>query len=95
MGGRIYLSDQRLFFCPGVLVRGRHGVLRVPLSEIVGFEVAARKLAVASIASGGLRPRLVVTTAGGEVHQFSMQALHRRVRELQAILDADASRPEA
>ena len=95
VGGRIYLSDQRLFFCPGLLVRGRYGVLRLPLSEIAGMDVAARKLAVGSIASGGLRPRLVVTTAGGEEHLFSMQALDRRVRELRAILDPDASQPEA
>jgi hypothetical protein len=86
VGGRIYLSDQRLFFCPGVLVRGRHGVLRVPLSEVAGVAVLERKLAIASIGPGALRPRLCVSTAGGDEHAFSMQRFRTGAAELQSLL---------
>ena len=85
-GGRIYLSDQRLFFCPGILLRGRHGVLRVPLAEISDARVVGRKLALASISDGGLRPRLRITTSAGEQHDFSMQRFARRAGELQSLL---------
>ena len=85
-GGRIYLSDQRLFFCPGVLLRGRHGVLRVPLAEIRDTDVVGRKLALASISDGGLRPRLRITTSAGEQYDFSMQRFGKRASELQGLL---------
>jgi hypothetical protein len=91
VGGRIYLSDRRLFFCPGVLSRGRYGVLRLPLSEVARVEVAARKFALGSVAEGGLRRRLIVTSVAGEDRAFSMQAFEKRVGELQALLAADAS----
>lgn len=87
-GGRLYVSDQRLFFCPGVLVRRRHGVLRISLAEIAGVEVAKRRLAVSAIAEGGLRPRLRIVTAAGEQHAFAMQRFNRRVGELQSLLRA-------
>ena len=87
-GGRIYLSDQRFFFCPGVLVRGRQGVLRIPLSEIADVAVLNRKFSVAAVGQGGLRPRLRITTAAGEEHAFAMQAFRRRARELQSLLPA-------
>lgn len=86
LGGRIYLSDRRLFFCPGVVSRGRHGVLRVPLSEVAGVEVLGRRLSLESVAEGALRPRLRVTTSAGEQHAFAMQAFARRAAELQALL---------
>lgn len=85
-GGRIYLSDQRLFFCPGVLLRGRHGVLRVPLAEISDASVVGRKFALASVSDGGLRPRMRITTAAGEQHEFSMQRFAKRAGELQGLL---------
>lgn len=85
-GGRIYLSDQRLFFCPGVLLRGRHGVLRVPLAELRAADVLGRKFALASIRDGGLRPRVRITTSAGEQHDFSMQRFGKRAGELQSML---------
>jgi hypothetical protein len=85
-GGRIYLSDQRFFFCPGVLVRRRQGVLRIPLSEIADIDVLSRKFSMASVSTGGLRPRLRITTAEGEEHSFAMQAFRRRAGELQTLL---------
>jgi hypothetical protein len=85
-GGRIYLSDQRFFFCPGVLVRGRQGVLRIPLSEIADVDVLSRKFSIASLGEGGLRPRLRITTAAGEEHSFAMQGFRKRAGELQALL---------
>jgi hypothetical protein len=88
MGGRIYLSDQRLFFCPGVLVRRRHGVLRLPLSEIASVDVLERKFAVASISPGALRPRLSISTTAGDEHAFSMQRFRTRAAELQKLLQA-------
>jgi hypothetical protein len=88
VGGRIYVSDQRLFFCPGVLVRKRYGVLRVPLSEIADVGVIGRTFAFASIGEGGLRPRLLVATSSGDRHSFSMQRFHRRTGELQRLLQA-------
>jgi hypothetical protein len=87
-GGRIYLSDQRFFFCPGVLVRRRQGVLRIPLSEIADVEVVNRKFSIASVGEGGLRPRLRITTAAGDEHSFAMQAFRRRAAELQGLLPA-------
>lgn len=86
----MYLSDQRLFFCPGVLARGRYGVLRLPLPEVASVGVVPRKLALGSLAEGGLRPRLRVTTTPGEEHAFSMQGLSKRVAELQALLAGTA-----
>jgi hypothetical protein len=88
VGGRIYLSDQRLFFCPGVLARGRYGILRVPLAEIASVDVLERKFAVASISSGALRPRLRVSTTGGDEHGFSMQRFRKRAAELRSLLQA-------
>lgn len=86
IGGRLYLTDQRLFFCPGVLVRKRYGVLRVQLAEITGAEVLGRRFAVAAISDGGLRPRLRVTTSSGDEHSFSMQRFRKRAGELQSLL---------
>ncbi len=86
VGGRIYLSDQRLFFCPGVLVRRRYGVLRLALAEIAGVEVLGRRIAIAAVGDGGLKPRLRVTTRAGEQHAFTMQAFSRRAGELRALL---------
>jgi hypothetical protein len=86
VGGRVYLSDQRLFFCPGVLVRKRYGVLRVPLGEIADVDVLGRTFAFAAISAGGLRPRLQVTTSSGHRHLFSMQRFRRRAGELQQLL---------
>jgi hypothetical protein len=88
VGGRIYLSDQRLFFCPGVLVRKRYGVLRIPLGEIAGVDVLGRRFAFAAISDGGLRPRLRITTSSGEEHSFSMQRFRKRSGELEALLQA-------
>ena len=88
VGGRIYVSDQRLFFCPGVLVRGRYGVLRVPLSEIASVDALERKFAVASISPGALRPRLRVVTIAGEEYVFSMQRFRKRAGELQRLLQS-------
>jgi hypothetical protein len=86
VGGRIYLSGERLFFCPGVVVRRRYGVLRVPLSEVTGVEVSARRFALNAVAEGGLKPRLKVVTKGGEEHFFTMQRFHKRAGELQELL---------
>jgi hypothetical protein len=86
VGGRIYVSDRRLFFCPGVVSRRRYGVLRVPLSEVAGLEVIARRLAVSALAEGGLRPRVRVSTVAGADHDFTMQAFRRHSRALQGLL---------
>jgi hypothetical protein len=88
VGGKLYLSDQRLFFCPGVLVRKRYGVLRVPLDQIKDVELLSRRFTVASIAPGGLRPRLQVTTRAGDEHSFSMQRFRKRAGELEPLLRA-------
>ena len=88
VGGRLYLSDQRLFFCPGVLTRKRYGVLRVQLSEIKDAEVLGRRIAFAAIADGALRPRLRVTTRSGDAHSFSMQRFRQRAGELESLLQA-------
>ena len=85
VGGRIYVSDRRLFFCPGVLSRGRHETLRVVLSTITAVEVLGRDCGVLT---GGLRRRVRVTTTGGERHDFSLPRFARRARELEAALQA-------
>jgi hypothetical protein len=86
VGGRIYLSGERLFFCPGVVVRRRYGVLRVPLSEVTGVEVSARRIALSAVTEGGLKPRLKITTSSGEEHFFTMQRFGKRAAELQELL---------
>ncbi len=91
VGGRIYLSDQRFFFCPGVLSRRRYGVLRVPLAEVVGVAVLDRTFSLGSVAEGALRRRLQISTTSGERHAFSMQAFDRRAGELQALLASNRS----
>jgi hypothetical protein len=91
VGGRIYLSGERLFFCPGVVVRRRYGVLRVPLSEVTDVEVIDRRLALNAVAEGGLKPRLKVATRGGDEHFFTMQRFHKRAGELQELLSAESS----
>ena len=88
VGGRIYVSDERFFFCPGVLVRRRYGVLRIPLAEIASFDVFDRKLSLESVATGGLKPRVQLTTTAGDQHAFTMQAFERHVGELQPLLQS-------
>lgn len=91
MGGRIYVSDQRLFFCPGVLGRRAHGVLRLALADIARVDVLARNIALGAVADGGLKPRLQVVTASGEAHALTLQRFARRAPELQALLLAGGS----
>ena len=82
-GGRIYLSDRRFFFCPAVLARGRHQTVRVPLGSITGVEVVGRDT---QVMSGGLRRRVIVKTAAGDTHAFSLPRFRKRSRELVALL---------
>jgi hypothetical protein len=89
-GGRLYLSDQRLFFCPGALMRGRHGVLRIELGEIASVERVGRRFAISVIAVGGLRPSLRLLTSAGEQHTFAMQRFNKRAGELLPLLDSAA-----
>lgn len=89
VGGRVYVSDRRLFFCPGVLSRGRYGVLRIPLGEVAGVEVLGRTFSPAAVSEGALRRRLRVTTTTGEQHAFSMQGFDRRAGELRTLLQGN------
>jgi hypothetical protein len=91
VGGRIYLSDERFFFCPGVVVRGRYGVLRVPLGAVADVEVIARRVALNAVMEGGLKPRLRVATKAGDEHFFTMQRFNKRAAELQQLLSGEAS----
>src|ERR1700761_4351495 len=87
VGGRVYVSDRRFFFCPGVLSRGRYETVRVPLSSIAGVELRGRD---GRISTGGLRRRVVVRTDAGDEHMISLPNFRRRAPELQALL---ADRP--
>jgi hypothetical protein len=91
VGGRIYVSDQRLFFCPGVLVRRRYGVLRVPLAEIARVDRVSRRLALGAVAEGGLKPHVQITTDDGHTHALTMQRFAKRAAELEAVLPRGAS----
>lgn len=91
VGGRIYVSDRRLFFCPGVLTRRRYGVLRVPLAEIARVDLLARSISRGALAEGGLKPRLRITTTSGGVHALTLQRFDKRAVELQALLLAPGS----
>ena len=86
VGGRIYVSDRRLYFCPGVLVRRRHGVLRLPLAAIAEVDTLGRRISIGALGDGGLKPRLQVITAAGERHAFTMRSLNRRTEQLRALL---------
>jgi hypothetical protein len=92
IGGRIYVSDRRLLFCPGVLVRRRYGVLRVPLAEVAHVDRLERKVALGAIADGGLKPRLRITTHTGDVHMLTPQRFGKHVEELQSLLSGDPRR---
>ncbi len=83
VGGRVYVSDRRFFFCPGVLSRGRYGTVRVPLSAIATVERRGRD---SLVTRGGLRRRVVITTSTGDEHAFSLPRFAKRARELQALL---------
>ncbi len=87
VGGRVYVSDRRLFFCPGVLSRRRYGILRVPLTSIADVRVVGRDT---KVTSGGLRRRVIINTNAGDEHAFSLPRFPKRSRELQALL---ADRP--
>jgi hypothetical protein len=83
VGGRVYVSDRRLFFCPGVLSRRRYGILRVPLTSIADVRVVGRNT---KVTAGGLRRRVIITTGAGDEHAFSLPRFPKRSRELQALL---------
>ena len=87
VGGRVYVSDRRLFFCPGVLSRRRYGVLRVPLTAIADVQVVGRDT---HVTTGGLRRRVIIKTDAGDEHAFSLPRFPKRSRELRALL---ADRP--
>lgn len=87
IGGRVYVSDRRLFFCPGVLSRGRHETVRVPLSSITDVELARRN---GQVSAGGLRRRVLVRTTAGDQYAFSLPRFRKRAGELQRLL---ADRP--
>lgn len=88
VGGRIYVSDARLFFCPGVLSRGRYETVRLPLAAIVAVEVLRRS---GSVSAGGLRRRLRIRTGSGEEHTFSLPGFNRRAPKLQALISEGGS----
>lgn len=83
VGGRVYVSDRRFFFCAGVLSRGRHATVRIPLSSIAGVDVRGRD---SRVTRGGLRRRVIITTSAGDEHALSLPRFARRARELQALL---------
>jgi hypothetical protein len=87
VGGRVYVSDRRFFFCPGVLSRRRYGVLRVPLTSIADVQLAGYNT---HVTTGGLRRRVIIKTDAGDEHGFSLPRFAKRSRELQALL---ADRP--
>jgi hypothetical protein len=87
VGGRVYVSDRRLFFCPGVLSRRRYETVRIPLRSIAALEVARRGT---QVMSGGLRRRVIVKTTAGDQYAFSLLRFRKRSAELQALL---AERP--
>lgn len=87
VGGRAYVSDRRFFFCPGVVSRGRHETVRLPLTSIAGLEVVGRST---QVMAGGLRRRVLLETTAGDRYTFSLLRFPKRVAELQAVL---ADRP--
>lgn len=91
IGGRIYVTDQRLFFYPGLLMRRRHGVLAVARAEIRQVDLVSRNLGVGALADGGLKPHLKVSTASGETHALTLQRFSRLGAELQALLSGAGS----
>lgn len=90
VGGRLYVSDQRLLFCPGLLVRRRYGVLRLELAAIRRVELLDRRIGMASLAGGALKPRIEVSDAAGERHAFTTQRFAQRAAELEELLNGSA-----
>lgn len=91
VGGRLYVSDRRLLFCPGLLLRRRQGVLRVALAEIGLVEKLEREVSLGALSGGGLKPRVLITTRAGERHAFTMQRFGKLADELLSLLAAGAS----
>jgi hypothetical protein len=83
VGGRVYVSDRRFFFCPGVFARSRHETVRVPLSSISSVELLGRD---SGVMAGGLRRRVVIKTTAGDERVFTLPRFAKRARELQAAL---------
>lgn len=83
VGGRIYLTDARFIFCPGVASRRRFETLRLPIAAIAQIDVRGPAL---TLSDGGPRRRMTLTTATGDRHTFSMPGFSRRMAELQALM---------
>lgn len=83
VGGRIYLTDARFIFCPGVASRRRFETLRLPFAAITHIDVRGPAL---TLSDGGPRRRMKLTTAAGDEHTFSMPGFGRRIAELQALM---------
>jgi hypothetical protein len=82
-GGRLYLTNLRLLFCPhGVDAALAGEFWQTPLTEIA--EVARQKKDLRASMSGGLRTRLRITVRDGSTELFVINKLDDVIAEIQS-----------
>jgi hypothetical protein len=84
VGGRLFVTDRRVVWCPGYFSRRQYEAVRIPFSTIAGIDVLGRTRAVSE---GGLRRRVRVRLTNGEERLFTMPRPDERAALFQSLVD--------
>ncbi|MBQ6639698.1 MAG: hypothetical protein IJH84_01545 [Saccharopolyspora sp.] len=84
-GGRLYLTNRRVLFCPHAFDANTGGEYRsIPLAAITEVGKQPRTLNLRAAYNGGLRTRLRIDCADGSTELFVLNKLDQVITEIRA-----------